>query len=82
MLSSQSKAVAEQARQLYESRLRKQLEQTHRDKYVCIEPLSGDYFLGDSFDEAVNEALDACPGKLTHTLRIGHAAAVHIGARL
>jgi hypothetical protein len=54
MLQAQSKAVAEAARQLYDARLRQQLEQTHPNKYVCIEPSSGNYFLGDSFDEAVN----------------------------
>jgi hypothetical protein len=59
---------------------RKQLEQTHPEKYVCIEPSPETYFLGDTFDEAVNAALDACPGRLTHTLRVGHAAAVHLGA--
>jgi hypothetical protein len=65
MLSGQSRAVAEAARKLYDAQLRVQLEQTQPNKYVCIEPSSGAYFLGDSFDEAVNAALDACLGRLT-----------------
>lgn len=79
MLSAESKAVTEEAQKFYESHLREHLERTHAGKYVCIEPSSETYFLGESFDEAVNAALDASPDRLTHTLRVGHAAALHLG---
>jgi hypothetical protein len=79
MISDQSKAVAESARRIYESRLRIELEREHPDKYACIEPVSGRCFLGDTFDQAVNAAIDAFPERLTHTLRIGHSAALHLG---
>jgi hypothetical protein len=79
MLSAESKAVAENSRRIYESHLRQVLELTHSGKYVCIEPSSESYFLGNSFDEAVNAALDAFPDRLTHTLRVGHTAALHLG---
>ena len=80
MVSEESKAVAESARRIYLFRLREELEQKHSGKYVCIEPLSGRYFLGDTFDRAVNAAIDAFPERLTHTLRVGHSAALHLGA--
>jgi hypothetical protein len=79
MISEESKAVAEKARSIYESRLREGLEQKHAGKYVCIEPVSGRFFLGNTFDHAVNAAIDAFPERLTHTLRIGHPAALHLG---
>jgi hypothetical protein len=79
MISEESRAVAEKARQIYESQFREELEQKHGGKYLCIEPLSGRYFLGDTFDEAVNAAADAFPDRLTHTLRIGYSAALHLG---
>ena len=79
MISEESRAVAEKARSFYEARLREELEQKHIGKYVCIEPVSGSYFLGDTFDQAVNAAIDAFPERLTHTLRIGHSAALHLG---
>jgi hypothetical protein len=82
MISAESKAVAEEARRIYESRLRHELEATHTGKYLCLEPSSGEYFLADTFDEAVDAALVACPGRLTHTLRIGHPAAVHLGVMI
>jgi hypothetical protein len=79
MISEASKRTAENARSLYESRLRAQLEREYPDRYVSIEPMSGKYFIGETFDDAVNAALDAFPDRLTHTLRIGHAAALHLG---
>jgi hypothetical protein len=79
MISEESKAVADSARRIYESQLREELEQKHSGKYACIEPVSGRCFLGDTFDEAVNAASDAFPERLTHTLRIGHSAALHLG---
>ena len=51
----------------------------HAGKYVSVEPVSGSYFLGDNFDAAVAAAVDAFPERLTHTLRIGYPAALHLG---
>ncbi len=79
MISETSRATAQQARMIYESQLRAKLERESPDHFVCIEPTSGDYFLGSTFDEAVNSAIDAYPDRLTYTLRIGHSAALHLG---
>jgi hypothetical protein len=79
MLSDKAQLVAERAKQIYEERLRERLESSDHGRFVCIEPESSDFFLGDSFDEAVNQAIDAHPDCLTHTLRVGHVAALHIG---
>lgn len=79
MISEASKTAAQQARKIYESRLRQQLERECPDQHVCFEPSSGSHFIGETFDEAVNAAIDALPGRLTHTLRIGHAAPLHLG---
>lgn len=59
MILEESKAAAQQARKNYESRLRHQLEREYPNRYVCIEPSSGNHFIGETFDEAVNPALDA-----------------------
>jgi hypothetical protein len=79
MLSGESRRVADRAKRLYEERYRQTLEKTHPGAFVCIEPQSGDYFLGRTFDEAVNQAIDAHPDRLTHTLRVGHDATFHLG---
>ena len=82
MLSDTSKNVANRARRLYDDQYRADLERTHHGHFACIEPDSGDYFLGETLDDAVNQAIDAYPDRLTHTLRIGHAAALHLGVTL
>lgn len=79
MLSDRSKQVALKSKQLYDERLRDTLEANQFGNFVCIEPMSGDYYVGATFDDAVNQAIDAHPDCLTHTLRIGHSTAVHLG---
>jgi hypothetical protein len=79
MLSADSKRVAEKAKKLFQERYRAKLEESNCGDFVCIEPESGDFFLGHTFDEAVNHAINVYPDRLTHTLRIGHNAAFHLG---
>ncbi len=69
MISSETKVVAAKAKQHYEASLREELEQTAFGQYVAIEPDSGDYFLGESFDDAVNAAITKYPDRLTQTTR-------------
>jgi hypothetical protein len=82
MLSDESKRVAAKAKRLFEEKYREKLERSNRGDFVCIEPESGDYFLGQTFDDAVNKAIDAYPDRLTHTLRVGHDAALHLGVMM
>jgi hypothetical protein len=82
MLTGESKRVADQAKRLYQEQFQQTLETSHWGAFVCIEPQSGEYFLGETFDDAVNQAIDAHPDRLTHTLRVGHDAALHLGAML
>ena len=79
MISEESRSVAIRGQQIYNTQLADHLEQQHFDEFVCIEPLSGGYCLGDTFDAAVNSALETLPGRLTHTVKIGHRAAIHLG---
>jgi hypothetical protein len=79
MVSDETRAVIDRARRLYAERLQSLLEPQHRDRFVAIEPESGDYFLGDTFDEVVRSARAKHPTRLTHTIRIGHRAALHLG---
>ena len=82
MISAETKQIGERARAIFESRLRQDLESCHWGEYVTVEPESGEHFIGATFDEAVNLALDVYPDRLTHTIRIGHAAAFYRGGWL
>jgi hypothetical protein len=79
MVSAETKSVIERAKRIYAERLQAVLEHQHRDRFVAIEPESGEYFLGDTFDEAVRAARAKYPSRLSHTIRIGHRAAFHMG---
>lgn len=68
------------AEQLYDEKLRVQLEAAHPNKFVAIEPVSGDFFLGRTLSEALGAARDAHPDRLSHAIRVGHKAALHFGA--
>ena len=79
MVSKETKQVIEQAKAIYDQQLRTRLEAEHRDRFVSIEPESGEYFLADTFDAAVDAARSKYPTRLSHTIRIGHRAAFSIG---
>jgi len=74
--------VAERARRIYEERLRASLEESHRNQFVAIEPVSGDYFLGRTLSDAIGASRTKYPDRLAHALRVGHKAAVHLGLQV
>lgn len=79
MVPADTKSIIELAKRLYAERLQAVLESQHCNRFVAIEPESGDHFLGDTFDEAVRAARAKHPERLSHTIRIGHRAAFHMG---
>ena len=79
MVSSLTRSVIERATRIYEERLRAALESDHFGRFVAVEPESGEHFLADSFDGAVRSARAAHPSRLSHVMRVGHAAAIHMG---
>lgn len=80
MLTPQDRDVMQRAERLYEERLKAELEKTHLHAFVVIEPQSGDYFLGQTLGEAAEAARAAHPGRPAHIMRVGHRAAIHMGA--
>lgn len=67
------------AEELYATQLRAILEPAHMGEFVAIEPDSGDYFLGKTLGDATRLARQLCPNRLTHAMRVGHRAALHLG---
>jgi hypothetical protein len=80
MLSEHSRTVAHRAKRIYVDCLQLQLMAEHPNEYVAIEPDSGDFFVADSFGKAVRDARTAHPDRISFVIRIGHDAAIHIGA--
>ena len=48
--------LVQSSERLYEERLRAQIEPTHPNDFIAIEPISGDYFLGKTLSEAGGKA--------------------------
>jgi hypothetical protein len=82
MSDAETAALIERAEKLYAAKLRAILEPAHLHEFVAIEPESGDYFLGKTLSEAVGAARQTHPDRITHTMRVGHAAALHFGMQL
>ena len=71
--------IVHDAKEIYEQRYKKALESKHLNAFCAIEPISGDYFIGRTLSEAIGAARIAYPDRISHTVRVGHSAAVHIG---
>jgi hypothetical protein len=82
MIIPEAGEIARQAESIYVHKLKDELEQSHRDEFVAIEPQSGDFFLGKTLSEAMGRARNAHPERLAHVLRVGHRCAVHFGASM
>ena len=78
MISEVTRSVIERSRRIYAEHC-KSWEAEHRNQFVAIEPESGECFFADSFDAAVKAARTRYPTRLSHTLRVGHDAAFHMG---
>jgi len=74
-----SAQTAAQVALLKSRRLRATLEVEHAGRYVAVEPVSGDHFVADTLDAAADAAQAAHPARRSHVLRVGYAAALHIG---
>ncbi len=71
MVSEETKSVIVRAKEIYEERLGTNLEVNHRDQFVAIEPDSGEFFVGETFDAAVKEARSKYPPELSHPRCVG-----------
>jgi hypothetical protein len=79
MVTKELGQLALRAKQLYDLKLRDELEKTHRDAFIAIEPNSETYFMGSTMRQALSLAEQAYPNRLFHVIRIGHEAAIHVG---
>lgn len=78
MISEKTRSVIDRAKRIY-SVHSERWEAERANQFVAIEPESGDYFFGDTLDAAVRAARTEYPTRVSHTLRVGHDAAFHIG---
>ena len=80
MISEETKSLTNRAKAVYQSQFREKLEAEHWGKYVAIEPDSKDYFVADSFGDAIRASRSSHPTRIAYVIRVGYEAAIHIGA--
>lgn len=71
--------LARAATEFYDSELRANLEVTHPNAFIAIEPESRTYFFGRTMSEAIQASRKAQPEKYPFVMRVGHRAAIEIG---
>ena len=82
MSDSDVNEFVQRAETIYANRLQALLEPAHLDEFVVIEPESGDYFLGQTLNQATRAARSVYPDRLTHAMRVGRRAALHFGLHI
>jgi hypothetical protein len=73
------KQVAQKGEQIYQEKLKPILEPKENGKFVTIEVNSGEYFLGDSLLEALQQARQKYPDRLFHTIKVGAEGVFKMG---
>jgi hypothetical protein len=73
-------SVAKLAKEIYETEYRANMERDHMGQFVAIEPQSKACFVAPTFIEAALAAKMSHPKRMSFVIKIGHEAAVHIGA--
>jgi hypothetical protein len=82
MIIKADPSIADRAKRLYDEKLKSVLEKSELDKFVAIEPDSGDFFIGGTLSESIRKARQKYPKRLAHVMRVGHQAAVHFGMHI
>jgi hypothetical protein len=76
-----AKRLAEVAQQLYDEKLRPQLEPRYEGKIVVIDAESGDYFMGETLHEANEKARKKYPDNVFYAIKVGYPAVYSFSSR-
>ena len=68
--------VAKAGQEFYDSKLKETLEPESNGRFVAIEPTRGNYFMGSTIVEALENGELNFPNADFHVVRIGFSAAV------
>ncbi len=62
--------VEKKGQEIYE-KIKDELEAKYKDKYLTIDVVSGEYFVGDTVEDALIKAKEKYPGRIFHTVKVG-----------
>ena len=73
--------MARRGQEIYERRVRSQVEKGNIGKIVAVDIETGEFELGDDTLTASGQLLERCPDAQPWVVRIGHRAVVRFGHR-
>jgi hypothetical protein len=71
--------IIRRGEELYQSRIRPQVEQSNKGKILVVDIETGDYEIDDDHLQATRRALAKHPGAVLYSLRIGYPTLGKIG---
>jgi hypothetical protein len=71
--------VAKRGTELYETKIRRLVEEGNIDRFLAIDVVSGDYAVGDQRSDARAPVMQRHPDARIWIIRIGHIAAASFG---
>ena len=73
--------VEKKGQEIY-NQLKETLEKEHFGKFVTIDVVSGEYFIGDTLEEALLKAKAKYTSRVFHTLKIGSTGVFSVSSVL
>lgn len=71
--------IAERGEKIYKEKLKSILEPANNGKFVAIEVISEEHFIGDTILDALQKAKEKYPDRLFHTIKIGYEGIFKMG---
>jgi len=69
--TTSTEELIQKREKFYEEKLKDKLEKRHFGKFVAIEVDSGEFFIGETLEEALEKAKKKFPDKIFHSIKIG-----------
>ena len=63
--------IAKRGQEIYETKLKGKLEKKSSGKYVAIDVETGEFFIGDTLEDAFQQAKKKYPTHIFHSVKIG-----------
>ena len=72
------KQIAERGDEIYRTKYKSAFEQEHLGKFVAIDVLTENPYIGESAEDALNAARLAAPRGVFHLIKVGSAGAFRV----
>ncbi|PJE69142.1 hypothetical protein COU96_01285 [Candidatus Shapirobacteria bacterium CG10_big_fil_rev_8_21_14_0_10_38_14] len=69
--SASAEEIIQKGQKFYEEKLKNKLEKKFAGKFVAIEINSGEYFIGNTLEKALEKARRKFPYEVFHSVKIG-----------